>query len=193
MSKRRRISRRDFVKDSSTIAFGAMVVPRHVIGRGYQAPSDTLNIAVVGSGGQGTENAQAMGVTENIVAVCDVDQANVAREVEGHLRPRRDGTVNPDAIKLKANYDKAKRYTDWRQLMADQKTFDAVIVATPDHNHAVIANAAMNLKKHVYVQKPLTYSVHEARTLRDTALRTKVVTQMGNQGHSREGTRFINE
>ena len=74
--------------------------------------------------------------------------------------------VNPAAIKLKEQFDKAPKYTDFREMLAKQKDIDGVIVATPDHNHAVVAKAAMDLGKHVYVQKPLTWSVHEARVLR---------------------------
>jgi predicted dehydrogenase len=194
MSRKKKITRRSFVQDTSRIAMGAMIVPRHVLGGpGFTAPSDILNVAIVGSGGQGTNNAQAL-VSQNIVAVCDVDMGNVDNEIANHLKPsRRDNTVNPEAVKLKEKYDKAKRHVDWRQMLEKQQDIDAVVIATPDHNHAVIAKAAMELKKHVYVQKPLTYSVHEARVLRETAIRTKVVTQMGNQGHSSEGARLINE
>ena len=97
------------------------------------------------------------------------------------------------AIKLQEAYGKAKRYADYRKMLEEQKDIDGVVVATPDHTHAVVAKAAMELGKHVYVEKPLTWSVHEARVLRETAQRTKVVTQMGNQGHSGEGAALINE
>ena len=90
-------------------------------------------------------------------------------------------------------YGKAKRFADFRKMLEEQKDIDGVVVATPDHTHAVIAKAAMELGKHVYVEKPLAWSVHEARVLRETAGRTKVVTQMGNQGHSSEGAALINE
>ncbi|MGH7504235.1 MAG: Gfo/Idh/MocA family oxidoreductase [Longimicrobiales bacterium] len=188
---RRNLTRRDFVADSSKLAVGAMIVPRHVLGRGFQAPSDTLNIAIVGAGGIGTENAQEL-LTENIVAVCDVDFGYVERKVlertkDSDGKPRAKGLAWQDA------FVKATRHTDFRQMLEQQPDIDAIVVATPDHLHAVIAKAAMEEGKHVYVQKPLTWSVHEARVLRDVARRTGVVTQMGNQGHSSPEALQINE
>jgi predicted dehydrogenase len=196
------ITRRDFVADAGKMALGAalarhapMIVPRHVLGgRGYQAPSDTVNFASVGVGGQGSVNAQALAATEHLVAVCDVDLAFAKRNVDDKLRPRRDGSVDPDAQKLNAQFDAAVTYQDFRELLEKEKGIDGVVVATPDHLHAVVAKAAMDLGKHVYVQKPLTWSVHEARVLRQTAMANpKLVTQMGNQGHSSDGARLINE
>jgi predicted dehydrogenase len=196
------ITRRDFVSDAGKVAVGAfiaphipMIVPRHVLGGvGYQAPSDTVNFAVIGFGGQGSVNGAALAGTEQLVAVCDVDQAFAHKKMEDHLRPRRDNTVSPEAQRLQAQYEKAAKYTDFREMLQKEKGIDAVVVATPDHVHAVAAKAAMDLGKHVYVQKPLTWSVHEARVLRKTALANKkLVTQMGNQGHSTEGARQINE
>ena len=189
-------SRRDFIADSSVLALGAMIVPRHVIGatQGQRAPSDTLNFACVGFGGMGMNNAsELVDAGENLVAVCDVDMAFVERQLAGRLRPNRDGVVSPAAIKLRDAYTKAAKYADFREMLDRQKDIEAVIVATPDHMHAHIALAAMRAGKHVYVQKPLTYSVHEARLLARVAAETKVATQMGNQGHSREGTRRIQD
>src|SRR5581483_5410880 len=94
---------------------------------------------------------------------------------------------------LQEAYNKAKRYADFRQMLEQQKDIDGVVVATPDHTHAIIGNTAMQLGKHVYVEKPLTWSIHEARVLRETAKRKGVVTQMGNMGHSSEGARLVNE
>ena len=95
--------------------------------------------------------------------------------------------------KILEKFPKAVRYKDFRVMLEKQKDIDAVIVATPDHTHAVIAMAAMQLGKHVYVQKPLTRTVSEARALTEAARKYKVVTQMGNQGHSGEGVRLIEE
>ena len=188
MTKR---SRRRFLADSATMAFGATILPRHILGRGFQAPSDTLNIAICGPGGMGMSNTEQL-LSENIVALCDVDFGYVERSLQGRVKPA-NGKPGPTAEKLSAAMMKAARYADFREMLAKQKNIDAVLIATPDHLHAVIAKAAMEAGKHVYVQKPLTYSVHEARVLSETARRTKVVTQMGNQGHSSDDARLINE
>jgi predicted dehydrogenase len=199
---RKKISRRDFVSDAGKLALGAMIapqvpmiVPRHVVGGvGYRAPSDTLNFAVVGFGGMGSGNAQELCKTEQLVAVCDVDLAFAQTNVTNKQRPNREGVIPPQAIKLKEQFDKAAKYTDFREMLAKQRDIDGIIVATPDHNHAVVAKAAMDMGKHVYVQKPLCWSVHECRVLGSTAkANPKLVTQMGNQGHSSEGARQINE
>ena len=110
------------------------------------------------------------------------------------MRPAQ-GQTEPSAsaLALQDAYTKAAKYTDFRVMLDKQKDIDAVSIATPDHLHAVIAYAAMKAGKHVYVQKPLTYSVLESRILAKTARDMKVVTQMGNQGHSMEGTRRIVE
>src|ERR1035438_10388412 len=106
----------------------------------------------------------------------------------------RQGNPRPEGVKLQEQFSKAKRYTDFREMLAKEKSIDGVVIATPDHLHAVIAKAAMDAGKHVYVQKPLVATVHEARVLRERALASpKLVTQMGNEGHSSEGARLINE
>ena len=171
-----------------------MVVPRHVLGgAGYLPPSETVNVAIVGCGGQGAADAtEIVAGGQNLVALADVDFGYVDSAMAGRARGR-NGQPNPSAVKLQEAYGKAKRYADYRKMLEEQKDIDGVVVATPDHTHAVVAKAAMELGKHVYVEKPLTWSVHEARVLRETAQRTKVVTQMGNQGHSSEGAALINE
>lgn len=185
-------SRRDFVGDSTKLAVGALIVPRHMLGASIKrAPGAKLNIACVGIGGMGMNN-MAMMTGENIVAVCDVDFPYVERGIWGRMHPAK-GEPTASAIALSDAYTKAAKYNDFRVMLDTQRDIDAVLVATPDHMHATIAYRAMSLKKHVYVQKPLTYSVYEARLLAKTAREMGVVTQMGNQGHSSEGTRRINE
>lgn len=181
------ITRRDFVKTTSMVGAAAMIVPRRVLGGpGYKAPSDTLNIASVGAGGMGASNMFAL-TEENIVAICDVDFDHVHRTLHPNDKIR-EGWED-----LSAAYQKATRYSDFRVMLEKQKDIDAVVVATPDHLHATIAATAMRLGKHVYVQKPLTWSVHEARVLNQLAQETGVVTQMGNQGHSADSARQVNE
>jgi len=170
------LSRRAFVKQS-TIAAGAVaaatVVPRHVLGGPRQiAPSEKMNIAGIGIGGMGAGNLRNM-ETDNIVALCDVDK-NYAG-----------GTIR--------RYPDAKFYVDFREMLDKQKDIDGVMIATPDHTHAVISMAAMRAGKHVYCQKPLTHNVYEARMLAKAAKETGVTTQMGIQGHSGEGIRLICE
>ncbi len=187
-------TRRRFVSGAAAAAFGATVLPRHVLGgSGFRAPSDRLNIAVVGAGGRGANDAAALVEGgETIVALADIDFGHVDRTVEGGAR-RRDGQPNPAFVKLQEAYGKARRYADFRRMLDAQQDIDAVLIATPDHLHAVAAAAAMERGKHVYVEKPLTYTVQEARMLAELAARTKVVTQMGNQGHSTDEARLINE
>jgi len=177
-------SRRKFLGAASTAAAGLMVVPRHVVGQTAKkkAPSDTLNIACVAVGGMGGADTRGCR-TENIVALCDVDDESMARLLRNEeLEPAE-----------KAMYEKAAKYRDFRRMLEKEKGIDAVTVSTPDHNHAVIAMAAIKLGKHVYVQKPLTHTIKEARLLAKAAKEANVVTQMGNQGHAGEGARLICE
>jgi predicted dehydrogenase len=189
------VTRREFVADAGKLALGAMVVPRHVLGGpGFRAPSATLNIAIVGAGGQGMQQWKALlGAGHNITAIADVDFPYVERNINGQLKSQNERT-RTDGDRVKASYEKARKFADFREMFdKSANEYDAVVVATPDHSHAQVAYRAMKMGKHVYVQKPLTYSVYESRLLGRTAAETKVVTQMGNQGHSRDGTRRIVE
>lgn len=192
--KKEGLTRRSFMTGAAGAAFGTMIVPRRVLGgAGWQAPSDRLNIAVVGAGAQGaTDTSELVMAGENIVAIADVDLNFVDTTVAGRTRSR-SGDPNPAYVKLQEAYSKAQRFTDYRRMLEKVKEIDAVLVATPDHTHAVVAQAAMKLGKHVYVEKPLTHSVQEARVLRETAQKMGVITQMGNQGHSADTARQINE
>ncbi len=169
------ITRRSFIERTGAVAAGLTILPGSVIsGFGHRAPSDKLNIAVVGIGGMGNSNLRAVKGTENIVALCDVDW--------GYSKPV--FAANPEA----------KPYWDWRKMYDEMgKSIDAVIVATADHTHAIVASTAMTMGKHVYVQKPLTHSVYESRLLTRLAVKHKVATQMGNQGSSAEGVDLVVE
>lgn len=167
------LDRRSFISRSAIVGTGLIVVPRHVLGgKGYIAPSDKLNIAAIGSGGMGSSNIERC-KSQNIVALCDVDFVQAA-----------------DTFK---RFPNAPQYKDYRIMLEKEKGIDAVIVATPDHSHAPAAMAAIKMGKHVYVQKPLTHSVFEARKLTEAVREYKVVSQMGNQGRSGEGTRRLAE
>src|SRR6476659_3606056 len=205
-----KISRRHFVSHVAAATAGFAIVPRHVLGRGFTAPSDLLNVAAVGVGGQGRANLINL-ASQNVVALCDVDwdyagkafaalDADIRSQQErlDRTTPRLDAQGRPEPPltatdreripltiarmhRLKDEHlPRAVRYQDYRQMLDKQKDIDAVIVATPDHMHTAIALAAMDLGKHVYVQKPLTWSVSEARQLARKAKSTRVATQMGN-------------
>lgn len=175
-NKTSEVSRRNFIKATGVSALGFFIMPRHVLGKGFIAPSDTLYIAGIGVGGKGTSDLTGFAESPNakIIALADVDE-NQAKE------------------SLK-NFPKAKFYFDFREMLDKEgKGIDAVSVSTPDHTHAVAAMAAIQRGKHVYVQKPLTYSIYEARTLTEAAAKYKVVTQMGNQHASDEPVRQMKE
>jgi len=137
---------------------------------GYKSPNEKLNIASIGAGGKAASDIRGCAQTENIVALCDVDEVR-AKPIYEH-------------------FAKAPKYKDFRQMLdKENSNIDAVIVTVPDHMHAAAAVHAMERGKHVYVQKPLAHTIWECRQLQETAAKYKVATQMGNQGYSNEGTR----
>jgi predicted dehydrogenase len=151
-------------------------------------PNDRVNIAAIGAGGMGAGNMANL-VGENIVAIADVDMERVGRSLRD-----RDGKLRPERAALKDAYEKAAQYADYRKMLEERTDIDAVLIATPDHHHAMAAKLAMERGLHVYVQKPLTYSVREGRMLLDLARRNpQLVTQMGNQGHSGDDGRRVVE
>jgi predicted dehydrogenase len=167
-------SRRSFIRNSALAAAGFYIVPRHVLGRGFTAPSDKLQIAGIGAGGKGESDIANFFKSgkADIAFLCDVDDRQSA--------------------KTRKNFPNAKYYKDYREMLdKEHKNIDAVSVSTPDHMHAAQALAAMQLKKHVYVQKPLSHDIYEARTMTDAAHKYSVVTQMGNQGASGDGVRQL--
>ena len=169
----RGMSRRQFMGGAAIASAAFMVLPSRVLGRaGFKPPSEKLNLAGIGIGGQGGHDIGQM-LSENIVALCDVDWAHGA----GMFR----------------RFPDAKKYKDYRKMLEEQKDIDAVVVATPDHQHAIVSLTAMKLGKHVYCEKPLTHTVWEARQMRLVAREQKVATQMGNQGQASEETRRLSE
>jgi predicted dehydrogenase len=173
MSSKPDISRRQFVAGTAAAISAFTIIPRHVLGQpGQPSANHKLNVASVGVGGMGSGDIRSV-PTENVVAICDVD-ANSAN----------------NAAK---NFPGAKVYSDFRKMLETQKDIDAVMCATPDHNHAVVSMMAIKMGKHVFCQKPLAHSVHECLALAKAAKEAKVATQMGNQGQASEEARLTCE
>ncbi len=170
-------SRRKFIKTAAASATSFYIIPRHVLGgSGFVPPSDKLRVAGIGVGGMGGNDVRGVFQSgkADFVALCDVDDTRAERVVK----------------KMK----KATYYKDYREMLeAEEGNIDAVTVSTPDHMHAVQAMMAMKMGKHVYVQKPLSHDIYEARKLTEAAEEYKVVTQMGNQGSSGDGVRKMVE
>ncbi|HOW65235.1 MAG TPA: Gfo/Idh/MocA family oxidoreductase [Candidatus Paceibacterota bacterium] len=199
------LSRRRFLGRTAAVA-ALTIVPRHVLGgAGQVAPSDKTTLACIGLGSQGTENLDAFLKFPEIqvVAVCDVN-----RESGGYLswywgqgKERRKAGREPARRTVDKHYGEHQRsgqykgcaaYADYRELLA-REDVDAVMIATPDHAHAVITLAALQKKRHVYCEKPLTWSVAEARRVSEAARQAGVATQMGNMGQAEESARRICE
>ena len=192
-----RAGRRDFLKTAAGVA-AATIVPRHVLGGPkFVPPSEKVNIALIGAGGQGRSNIMHLLTLPEaqVVAICDVadktdlnafyyrcfaGRTNLKTEVEKKVGETKPGYRCAD-------------YEDFRAMLDKEKAIDAVLVATPDHSHAVITTTAMRQGKHVYCEKPLAHNIWEVRQVAKVAKETGVATQMGNQGHSGEGLRLTSE
>ncbi|MCF7708349.1 MAG: Gfo/Idh/MocA family oxidoreductase [Verrucomicrobia bacterium] len=161
------VTRREFLQSAAFAGVGAALFsgPNILLG---QSPNNKLNIGVVGCGGKGSSDTDSVS-SENIVALCDVDENQAAGTFKKH--------------------PKAKKYKDFRKMLDNEKSLDAVVVSTPDHMHAPVAVNAMRRGLHIYCQKPLTHSVFEARLMRQAARKYNVATQMGNQGTATDGLR----
>jgi len=170
------VSRREFIRKASILSAATLAFPYVMRAQQGRSPNDKLNIACCGVGGRGADAVKGL-MGENLVAFCDVDDAKAA-----------------DTFKAHPEIGSDRRFKDYRVMLeklGDQ--IDAVTVSTPDHMHFPIAMAAMALGKHVFVEKPLTHTISEARQLAKTAREKKVATQMGNQGHAGEGCRLLKE
>ena len=163
-------SRRKFLKTTAAGALGFHYFPGTLFGS--NAPSNKLNIAAIGIAGRGGTNLRQCS-SENIVALCDVDLGFASESIQ--------------------QFPSANVYQDWRELFDKEKNIDAVVISTPDHTHATITMAALELGKHVYCEKPLTHTVYEARKIAEAARYYGVQTQMGNQGHSSDEIRLLKE
>ena len=167
MREKGTVNRRRFLAGSAAATASLLIAPRCVSGASdAPKPSEKLNIAGIGIGGMGAHNLRNL-ADQHIAALCDVDDAYAGRVFEA--------------------FPEARRYKDFREMLATEEDLDGVVIATPDHSHAVIAAAAMRAGLNVYCQKPLTHDVYEARELAKLAKKAGVVTQMGIQGHAGEG------
>lgn len=169
--KDRHLTRRQFLATSAVVSTSVLVLPSRILG-GPDAPSNKLNLAVIGAGGRGRDDIDGV-KSQNIAVLCDADWGRAAETFK--------------------EFPKAARYKDFRILFEKEKNIDAVVVATPDHIHAVATMAAIKHGKPVYCEKPLTRTVFEAHSIAKAAREAKVPTQMGNQGMAFEGNRLINE
>ena len=188
------MNRRNFIRGTASAFAGISIVPRHVLGGpGFVPPSEKVNIAIVGCGGQGRTNVRSLFGLEDaqIIALADpIEQQNLDafyyKGSAGRLPVKAE--IEKHYSKKTPNYRVAD-YEDFRHLLDKEKSVDAVLCATPDHLHAYVSIAAMKLGKHVYCEKPLTHNVWEARQVAKVAAESGVATQMGNQGHSGESIR----
>lgn len=177
------VSRRKFIGNGAIALSGLTIIPRYVMGgKGFTAPSEKLNMACIGVGGKGRVDVNGV-KSENIIALCDVDQAQ-ATKVTNYQRFEKNAY---DA------FPKARRYEDFREMLEKEKDIDAVTISTPDHTHAIMTMWAMKMGKHVFTQKPLTRTIDESRKVVEFAKKAGIATQMGNQGHANEGPRILNE
>jgi predicted dehydrogenase len=166
---KRQHNRRQFLSETAAIGVGAWIAAPNLLAAA-QSPNEKLNIACIGVGGKGSGDTDHAGQYGNVVALCDIDDNRLGTK----------GEKFPDA----------RKFNDFRQMLEQmEKSIDAVTVSTPDHTHAPASMMAIRMKKHVYTQKPLTWSVTEARALREAAKQYGVCTQMGNQGQSLDGSR----
>lgn len=191
-------TRRQFIQTAS-IAAAATIVPRHVLGGpGKVAPSDRVNVALVGAGGRGLQNAR------ELMKLPDVQITAVADPAEywdfSNFYYRGEAGRGPVSKEIETHYQKDKAsyrcqgFVDYRQMLETASSeFDAVLCATPDHQHASVSLRAMRAGKGVYCEKPLTHNIAEARLVARVARETGVATQLGNQGHSKDGIRRTRE
>lgn len=187
-------TRRDFIKSTAAAISTFTIVPRHVLGGpGVVAPSDKVNIALIGAGGQGRTNIRALfqHADAQVIAVADPAESfsleNFYYKGMGGRKPLKAEIEKHYSAKT-PNY-RCAEYVDFREMLEKEKDIDAVLCGTPDHLHAYVSVLSMRAGKHVYCEKPLTHNIWEARKVAQVAKETGVATQMGNQGHSRDTIR----
>lgn len=191
---KKEVSRRNFVRITALSAASFVIVPRHVLGgRGFVAPSDKVNIGIVGAGGKGKENtAELLQLADvQVTAIADPanywDLASFYYQTEAGRGPVK--KMVEDHYHAKTPGFKIAEHLDFRRMLEKEPALDAIVCSTPDHTHAYVSLLAMRAGKHVYCEKPLTHNIWEARQVQRVARETKLATQMGNSGHSTEGIR----
>ena len=190
-------SRRDFVRASTISASAFMIVPRHVLGRGFIAPSDKVNVGVVGVGGRGRENVGDLLKLDDVQVTAIADPASYWDLNKFYYRSA--AGRGPVTEMVENHYSsstpsyKVSQYEDFREMLETEKALDAILCATPDHLHAYVSLLSMRAGKHVYCEKPLTHNIWEARKVQEVARETGLATQMGNQMHSTTGLRTMVE
>jgi predicted dehydrogenase len=187
-------TRRQFITTTASAAAAVTILPRHVLGGpGFVAPSDKVNVAIVGVGGQGRSNLRSLFQEGDcqVIAIADpCEEWDLSPYYYGGKAGR--GPIKAEieeTYRAKTPNYKCAAYEDFRVMLEKEKAIDAVLIATPDHLHAYVSIIAMRAGKHVYCEKPLTHNVWEARAVARVAKETGVATQMGNQGRSSEGHR----
>ncbi len=194
-------SRRSFVKSAATTAAALSfptIIPRHVLGgANFVAPSDKVNVAIVGVGGQGRHNTLQLLQLDDVQVTAIADPAEYWNLNDFYYKaiagrgPVKD-IIEEHFEKKTPNY-KVAEYVDFRKMLEKESSLDAVLCATPDHTHAFVTSNSMRAGKHVYVEKPMAHNLWENRKLAEIAKETGVATQMGNMGHSSEGIRQVVE
>jgi predicted dehydrogenase len=188
------LTRRTFLKDAAVSAAGFMIVPRHVLGGpGFTAPSDKVLVGVIGVGGRGRQNVEALLQLDDVQVKAIADPAEYWDLSNFYYRSEAGrGPVKKMIDSFYAGKDldyKVAGYEDFHIMLEEEPDLDAVLCATPDHIHAYVSILSMRAGKHVYCEKPLTHNIWEAREVRKVAGETGLATQMGNQMHSSEGIR----
>ncbi|MBX2816498.1 MAG: Gfo/Idh/MocA family oxidoreductase [Saprospiraceae bacterium] len=178
-------NRRNFIRTSTTTAAGFMIVPRHVLGRGYVAPSDKVNIGVVGVGGRGRKNVIELLKEDDVQITALADPCEYWDLAAFYYRSMAGrGPVKSMIEDARPDDPEASEYEDFEEMLAEERDLDAILCATPDHTHAYVSIKSLQAGKHVYCEKPLTHNIWEARRVAELARETGLATQMGNQRHS---------
>src|SRR5690606_16777509 len=192
--KQKTYSRKEFVKGMAVAAAGFMIVPRHVLGgKGFLAPSDKITVGIVGAGGKGRQNAEALLKLKDVQITAIADPVTYWDLKDFYYKSK--AGRGPVKEMIESHYGQSggsfsiSEYIDFREMLEKESSLDAIMCSTPDNTHAYVSIKALRAGKHVYCEKPLTHNIWEARKVREVALETGLATQMGNALHSGDGIR----